>query len=148
MPVPPEEAAARVDQLIGMTERLTQLITGEASAIERQDHQAVAAHRQESVRLSHAYREETAQVRADPGLVSSAPAEKRRRLVEATEAFHEVLAHHRRAILAAKTVTEGLVRAIAAEVVARRSQGVGYGPGARPPAAVTNATAVAFNRRA
>lgn len=144
----PGEAAARVDQLIAMTERLTELIAAEASAIEQQKPQEVAVIREESVRLAHAYREQSGQVGGDPQLVLAAPADRRRRLIQATEAFDAVLARQRRAIQAATTVTEGLLRALAAEVVAQRPQGSGYGPGARPATYGVNPTAVALNRKA
>ena len=70
----------------------------------------------------------------------------RLRLVRATEAFDAVLARHARALTAAKTVTEGVVKAIAEEVGRARAQTAGYGPGART-APVAN-TAVALNRQA
>ena len=54
--------------------------------------------------------------------------------MRATEAFEAVLARHGRALEAAKTVTEGLVRAIAEEVARSRSAGTGYGPGAQTQA--------------
>ncbi len=78
-----------------------------------------------------------------------APAERRRRLMQATEAFDAVLARQGRAIEAAKTVTEGLVRAIAEEVASTREQRTGYGPtAAPPPSSATAATAITLNRRA
>ena len=52
-----------------------------------------------------------------------------------------------RALTAAKTISEGLVHAIAHEVAAQRNRGAAYGPtGGKPnPAAVT---AVTLNQRA
>ena len=47
---------------------------------------------------------------------------------------------------AAKTVTEGLVRAIAEEVASKRASGAGYGPGATATAADTRA--ITLNQRA
>ena len=60
-------------------------------------------------------------------LVSGASPEQRTALRRATEAFDAVLARQGRAIEAARTVTEGLVRAIADEVAAQRSENTGYG---------------------
>jgi hypothetical protein len=88
-------------------------------------------------------------VRGDPGLVFGAPADQRQKLVRATEAFDAVLARHGRAIHAAKTVTEGLVRAIAEEVASQRERTSSYGAGATltasSPAA---ASAITLNRMA
>ena len=50
-----------------------------------------------------------------------------------------------RALAASKTVTEGLVKAVAEEIATRRGVGQGYGPGAtRRPLA----TAITLNQRA
>ena len=58
-----------------------------------------------------------------------------------------MLARQGRALEAAKTVSEGLVRAIADEVAAQRNTGTGYGQGgvASAPAA---ATSITLNKRA
>jgi hypothetical protein len=59
-----------------------------------------------------------------------------------------VLARQGRTLEAAKTVTEGLVRAIAEEVTSQREQSASYGPGATQPAATGAATAITLNRTA
>jgi hypothetical protein len=87
-------------------------------------------------------------VRADPSLVMAAPLEMRQRLVRSAEAFDAVLARHGRAVMAAKFITEGLVRAIAEEVAGHRDQLSSYGPSARAPTAPNAATAITLNRRA
>ena len=70
----------------------------------------------------------------------------RKRLLTATEAFEAVLRRQGRALAASKTITEGLVKAIAEEVTVRRNVGQAYGPKAtRPPAA---ATAITLNQQA
>ena len=57
-----------------------------------------------------------------------------------------MLARQGRALEAAKTVTEGLVRAIAEEVATQRQKGASYGAGgASSPA---GATAITLNQRA
>ena len=57
-----------------------------------------------------------------------------------------MLARHGRAIAAAKTVTEGLVQAIAEEVAATRSARSPYGADAKAPRA--DATAITLSKRA
>jgi hypothetical protein len=57
-----------------------------------------------------------------------------------------VLARHGRAVTAAKTVTEGLVQAIAEEVAATRAARAPYGATARVPAA--DASAITLNKTA
>jgi hypothetical protein len=147
MGVAPENAAERVDQLILLTERLTGLVAKEAQAFENRRPQEAATFQAETSRLANLYRHESARIRANPALVASAPSDQRARLMRATEAFDAVLARQARAVGAAKTVTEGLVRAIAEEVAVQRHRGASYGPGAiasQPGAA----TAITLNQRA
>jgi len=147
MAIAAHDAADRVDQLIVLTQRLTELIALEAAAFEQRRPHEAAKYMEETSRLANLYRHESARVRADPRLVKEAPAAQRAALTRATEAFDAVLARQGRAIEAARTVTEGLVRAIAEEVSAQRSETAGYGAaGAR--SAGTPPTAIAFNQRA
>ena len=86
-------------------------------------------------------------MRADPSLVAGAPVEAREPLIQATAGFEAVLARHGRALAAAKTVTEGLVQAIAAEVVASARAAVSpYGANGQAPTG--DATAITLNKRA
>lgn len=147
MAISATDASDRVEQLIVLTERLTELIAAEAQAFEQRRPQDAAPHVEETSKLANIYRHESARVRADPSLVESAPLAQRTRLIRATEAFDAVLHRQGRALEAAKTVTEGLVRAIAEEVASKRQTGSGYGKGgaAAPPPA---ATSITLNRRA
>lgn len=143
------DAADRVEQLIVLTERLTGLIAGQCQAFEERRPQDAAALLEETSRLANLYRHESARVRADPRLVEGAPLAARTRLIRATEAFDAVLARQGRAIEAAKTVTEGLVKCIADEVAAQRTRAVSYGAtGTQIPATSSVATAITLNRRA
>jgi hypothetical protein len=137
---------ARVEQLIVLTERLTALIAVQAKAFEAHRPQDAAARLEEIARLANVYRRESAEIRQNPALISGAPADLRRRLITATEAFDAVMARQDRALAAAKTVTEGIVRAVAEEVAAQRGSASGYGPAARPQAPA--ATAITLNQRA
>lgn len=137
----------RVHQLIDLTERLTELIAAEAQAFESHRPQDAAALVEETSRLANIYRHESARVRSNPDLISHASLEDRTRLMRATEAFDAVLARQGRALEAAKTVTEGLVQAIANEVASQRSRGVGYGPGAKAQV-MSLATSITLNQKA
>lgn len=141
------DAADRVEQLIILTERLTELVALEAQAFEQQRPQEAMAHIEETSRLANIYRHESARVRANPAMVAAAPVAQRTRLIRATEAFDSVLARQGRALDAARTVTEGLVKTIANEVAAQRTTGAGYGlKGA--PSAPGSATSITLNKRA
>ena len=136
----------RMEQLILLTERLTALISEQLRAFEARRPQDAAANAQETARLANLYRHESLRVKSDPTLLDGAPAELKERLVAATRAFDAVLARHGRAVEAAKTITEGLIRAIAEEVHKQRHAVTGYGhKGMQAP---RPAIPVALNRRA
>jgi hypothetical protein len=147
MAIAASDPADRVDQLIMLTERLTALIALEAQAFEQRRPQDAAEHVDETSRLANLYRHESARVRANPAMVADAPLAQRSRLIRATEAFDAVLARQGRALEAAKTVTEGLVRAIAEEVAVQRGERSGYGADALAGRRA-DATAITLNRRA
>jgi len=143
----PQSPSERVEQLIALTERLTGLIAVQAQAFEARRPQDAAVNMEETARLANLYRREAQQLRAQPALAAAAPAALRQRLTRATEAFDAVIARQGRALLAAKTITEGLVHAIAEEVATQRAAAGGYGPRgvkARPAAAAS----VTLNQRA
>jgi hypothetical protein len=135
-----------VDHLTALTERLTERLQAEIKAFKAQRPQDIQASSAETIRLAHIYRQESARLAQNPSLLSGAPPEKYRRLVEATKTFDEVLARHARTLKAAKAITEGLIRTIAQAVAAKRSVPPGYGPGARTRTG--DATAISFNQRA
>ncbi len=147
MAIAASDAADRVEQLVILTERLTELIASQALAFEQRRPQDAAAMLEETSRLANLYRHESARVRADPRMIESAPLEARTRLVRATEAFDSVLARQGRAIEAARIITEGLVKCIAEEVASQRTKATAYGAtGLQSPGAT--ATAITLNKRA
>lgn len=140
------EAETRVDALIQLTERLTDLISAECRAFEAHRPHEAAKTLDETSRLANIYRLESQRVRADKSLVAAAPMAKRVRLVRATEAFDSVLARHGRALYAAKVVTEGIVKAVADEIASKRVTGAGYS--AAGGAVKAPATSLTLNRSA
>ena len=140
------DADDRCDQLTALTERLTASITAETRAFEAQRPHEAAAGQALAQELAAAYRLESARVKADRALLAGASAERRRRLTAATTAFEAALARHGRALKAAMEVTDGLVRALAAEVAKARTPAAAYGAGGRSRAG--DASAIALNTRA
>ena len=136
----------RVAQLIALTQNLTERLAREAAAFEARRPQDAAPGAEEIARLANVYRHETIRIKQDPSMIAGASKAARERLILATGAFEAVLARHGRALLAAKTVTEGLVQAIAEEVAATRSARSPYGANAKAPSA--DATAITLNKRA
>lgn len=139
-------ATARVRQMIDLTERLTNRLADEAAAFETRRPQDVAATVGQTQELANAYRRESARIKASPAELAPAPLEERRRLIAATQAFETILSRHALAVEAARIVSEGLVKTIAAEVAAQRGSPSAYGASGRANA--TDGRAVAFNAQA
>ncbi|MBU3970054.1 MAG: flagellar basal-body protein FlbY [Alphaproteobacteria bacterium] len=139
-------AAARVRQLTDLTNRLTASLTEESRAFEARRPQDAAASLAGTQDLANAYRRESAQIKANPAAIAAAPAADRTALIRATEAFEAVLSRHARAVEAARIVSEGLVRTIAAEVAGQRGSPSAYGASGKATAG--DGRAVAFNRQA
>ncbi|MFI4976097.1 MAG: flagellar basal body protein [Caulobacterales bacterium] len=137
--------APTLDGLIALTERLTELLADQARAFEQHRPQDAAATLEEVTRLANRYRADSAVVKSSPEMFRDAPAAARQRLLRATEAFESVLERQGRALAASKTITEGLVRAIAQEIASKRA-GASYGPTAA--ALPGSATAITLNQRA
>ena len=137
----------RIGELIALTERLTILLADQAQAFEARRPQDAARNMEETTRLANIYRREAQILRAKPSLFSGAPKPERQRLLRATEAFDAVMARQGRALNAVKTITEGLVHAIASEIANQRTANTGYGP-AGVKAKTNAATSVTLNRHA
>ncbi len=140
------DADDRAEQMITLTERLISRLTAETQALEARRPQVMAAGAEETLRLANLYRHESLRIRHDPSLLNGARAVLKTRLIQVTIAFQAILARHGRAVTAAKSLTEGLVHAIASEVAAQRGRAAGYGPTA--VAARGDASAITLNRRA
>ncbi len=139
-------ADARVRQLTDLTVRLTERLTEEFNAFEARRPQDAAATLADTQELANQYRRESAQVKANPGCIAAAPQNARKTLVECTEAFEAVLSRHARAVEAARIVSEGLVKTIAAEVDSHRGNPSAYGSSGH--ATNGDGRAVAFNQNA
>lgn len=141
-----ETSILRAQQLINLTQALTERLGAESAAFRAHRAQDVAAGMAETQELANLYRRESAQAKAAPAFLTVLPADVRDSLITATRDFEAVLAEHAAVVDAARQVSEGLVRTIAAEVAGARAQGVGYGASGR--ATEGDGRAVALNRKA
>lgn len=146
MSIHAKDSADRVRQIIALTERLTDLVAAETRAFEARRPQDVVTTIGETSRLANIYRSESSHLKSDPALIQGVDLGLRLSLIRATEAFEAVLARHGRALQAAKTVTEGLVQAIAKEVAASRAKPAGYTPNAQ--ATPNDGSSITLNKRA
>lgn len=135
-----DNPADRAEQLALVTERLSALIAEETQRIDARLPLAEGAEADEKSRLANAYRLELARIQQEPDLLKGAPEPLLGRLRQSTVGLHEALARHEIALNAVKVVSEGLVQAMAEEVVRQHDGGTNYGargalqrtPGPRP----------------
>ncbi|HWE45157.1 MAG TPA: flagellar basal body protein [Caulobacteraceae bacterium] len=140
------DANDRVEQLIALTQRLTDRLSAELALFEKRKPHETAQTLPETANLANIYRREAARVKADPSLITGASPAAMKKLRTATETFDAVLERHTIVLEAARTLTEGLVRAIATEIQRQRAPVSTYGSNARSN--VSDAKAVTLNRRA
>jgi hypothetical protein len=133
-------AAGRAGYLLKLTQDLIERLGRELAAFEARRPQDVADSVVQTQELANAYRRETAQVKANPALLAGTSPTVRLALIDATRAFENLVTRHARAVEAARIISEGLVRTIAAEVAAQRTPASAYGSAGR----ATNADGRAF----
>lgn len=146
MSADPQTAAFHVRRLIDLTRRLTQRLEDETVAFQAHRARELVAGQGETQEMANVYRRESAQLKARPDVLRAATMADRMELIRATELFEDALSRHARVVEAARTVSEGLVRTIAAEVAGQRGNPSAYG--AAGQAHAPSATAVALNRTA
>lgn len=122
-----EHVEERAEQLLAMTQRLVTLLDAEIAALQARKLDASSTGWDEKEKLVHAWRLEVSRIKADPALMKGLSLDRKESLRAAARALEDRLADHERALAAARTVTEGLVRSIAAEIAETRSAPAGYG---------------------
>lgn len=118
----------RARQLLALTRRLGERLQSEAEILEAHRPQDIYDGIEETRQLSNLYRHESARIKADPSLLSGLTPTEKQALRTATEAFQVQLTRYERAVTAAKTVTEGIIAAVAEDVGKTRAATATYGP--------------------
>lgn len=137
-----DNAADRAEQLLVITERLAALVIEETRRIDAREAPLAGAEADEKQRLANAYRLELARIKQEPELISSAPPAVLAQLRVQTTQLQAVLDRHEIALDAVRAVAEGLVQAMAEEVVRQRNGGAGYGARGRVEASASPNPAV------
>lgn len=143
------DSVDRATELLAMTKRLVSLMEAEVEAVKSRKLQGPSAEWDEKERLVHAWRIEVSKVKAEPDLLTGIPADLKASLRDAAKALEDGLEAHANALMATKTVTEGLVRSIAAEIASTRSAPAAYGrSGTVNPNARREASGLAVDAKA
>lgn len=146
MAIAARDTEDRLDQLIGVTQRLTELMVTETEALKARKLDASSTDWQEKERLAHTYRMEMMDLAKNGDVLLQVPAGLRKTLFEATRRFQEVLVDHDKALTAMREISEGLVEAIAREVATETSGPRGYG--SRGQQGSLRASGIAVNAKA
>jgi hypothetical protein len=117
----------RARQLLALTRRLAERLVFETATLEAHRPQDLYAGMEETRNLSNLYRHETARIKADPSLLDGIGDADKAALREATQAFQVHLRRYELAVNAAKTITEGIIAAVAQDMSLRRAQNLTYG---------------------
>ena len=133
---------SRIERLISLAERLIAALESDITALKAGRPQALVTNDPEIQKLTLLYGREAQGF--DPRIAQAAPPTLRQRFVAITARFREVLHLHTRMLARVKNASEGMIRAIAAEVERANAPTRTYGPrpGYKPP----SSGAMVFNR--
>ncbi len=120
-------ATERAQQLIVLTARLGERLVSETASLAARRPQDILEGIEETRNLSNLYRHESMRIKADPTLLAGLSPADKKTLREATELFQERLHKYELAVNAAKTITEGIISAVAEDMSSRRRQTSPYG---------------------
>lgn len=135
----------RAEHLIRLVNRLTELFETETAHFEvREPHKAFDL-QDEKMQLANIYRRETQLAASDPSRLSGLDDGLKARLREGVETLEAAVQENGIVVEALKSITEGLVKAIADEAARQRSAEAGYGPDAARSARIG---AIACNQSA
>jgi hypothetical protein len=142
MPAAKIEDTPRIERLIVMAERLITALESDIADLKDGRTAALRTNDPEIQKLTVLYGREAQGF--DPRLAQAAPPNLRQRFIAITAKFREVLQLHARTIARVKNASEGIVRAIAAEVERANAPMRTYGP--RPGQAPQFSGAMLFNK--
>jgi len=132
----------RIERLIMLAERLISALEGDIAVLKEGRTAELSTNDPEIQKLTAVYGREAQGF--DPRIAQSAPGPLRQRFIAITAKFREVLQMHARMIARVKNASEGMVRAIAAEVERTNAPMRTYGP--RPGYAPQSSGAMVFNK--
>ncbi len=132
----------RIERLISMAERLILALESDIAALKEGRPQALLTADPEIQKLTALYGREAQGF--DPRIAQAAPPSLRQRFVAITAKFREVLQLHARMLTRVKNASEGMVKAIAAEVERANAPTRTYGP--RPGYTPQSSGAMVFNK--
>jgi len=117
----------RVEQLIILTEKLTDIIVMEVGILKERRPKDLEPLAAEKVRFSKLYAREMALVNKDRTLIEGVKADLMATLKQATAKFRDALGEYQTILKAARTITEDMVHSIVGQVTDTHKPVVAYG---------------------
>ncbi len=117
---------ARLSQLIDLVENLGEIVAGETEVLATRRPRSLADTRSEKERLAAAFEYELRQIKANPGWAGAADPAAVGRLKAAIVTFDAIMRRHARCLVTVKSISEGMIQAIAEEVQRKRQPVTGY----------------------
>lgn len=133
--------------VVALTERLIVQITRENTLLKDRKPREVKEFHSDKVRLTELYTREMETLKRNRALIDDAPPADLVSLKSVTARFRETLDKHNSIVYALKSVTEGMVKAVAVEVSRRNNPVEGYGMDAiMKKQGAAAATSIALNQ--
>jgi type I site-specific restriction endonuclease len=135
------EAAAKLERLLAMSERLAAAITADIAALESGRPRDMKTIEPETQKLSALYERELSGF--SPKEAAAVPTELRAKCAAAAKQLNDCLQRQQRLLKRMKTISEGMIRAVAQEVQRQQSAFRPYSP--KPVPASRSAGAMVYN---
>ncbi len=119
-------SSGSIEELIGLTERLTEVLTKETEILNGMRPSEIGSLQSEKASLSQAYSEAVGAANSNTSKVASARLDLRERLARATARLQDIMADNLRAITIARAFNERLVRALGEAVTENRRPATAY----------------------
>ncbi|HEY1837280.1 MAG: hypothetical protein WBQ17_04845 [Rhizomicrobium sp.] len=117
---------AKAGRLIAMAERLTDALKADIAALERGRPREMRSIETDMLQLAALFGRESAAFTV--AMSKTIPAATRGTLIEVTKHFKDALAAQTRLVMRTKTISEGMIHAIAEDVARKRSAAKPYAP--------------------
>jgi flagellar biosynthesis/type III secretory pathway chaperone len=128
--------AERIDTLIALTDRLSDCLEQELAALRRRRLDVIAELHREKTKLTAAYEIEVKQIRQSREMLAGLELDRRQALAIASTRLSRCMIENERALRAARTVNDRVLKAVVEAVERERGQPVGYGQRGRAPTAM------------
>jgi hypothetical protein len=128
------DLTVKIERVIALSDRIAEILGTDIAALERGSAKELRTNDPTVQQLTLQYAREAGSIGA--AAAKAMPADLRDRLTASTKRMNDVLKRHQRIITRVRTVSEGMIRAVAGEVERRRNFQRNYSrtPSARPQA--------------